>query len=478
MTAPRVILRGSQDAALRAQLRTDATGDLRVVGLLFRLIDATVVNLPQSARFIVQDAIALPSLRPAASAEAYVQEHKNELAELFHRCSKENLVFGVAIASSREPNAWTALSTALESALFLLQHSIDGIRRPKVLLELVERGWNARVRQDSSPEGDVYARHVAVLDDRLQLFCRSELTHADPEIQARQIAAFGKPFADKLSSLRVAVVGCGGTGSPTATMLARSGVGELVLIDPDSLDASNLNRVRGLRARDIGKPKAPQLKNFIESIGLPIRVAAYEAYVDQAADAVDALASCDVVFGCTDDYIGREVLSVSLCMYAQVLIDVGLGGKIAEDHGVPSLRYHHARISTVLPEWGACLFCQGAISEAEIRTQYADRENPNMTPEERRVRYLTDGATSAPGVGPFTNAASDYAIATLFDLVKPFRRFPPELRRDMFSIDFVAMNLSSVEQIPNSDCPYCGTRSLCSAVEEYRLGRPSLGKCA
>ena len=477
MTAPRVILRGSQAAALRAHFCTDANGDLRVVAVLFRQIDVAVNELCPSARFVAQATTILPSLSPSTSADAYVKHHKEKLTDIFHRCSKGNLIFGIACSRPTGSSLTAPLAKVFESALLLLHCAIGGVQRPLVVLELADAGWIALVRKPSAPE-DVRARHVAVLDDRLQLFCHSELTHADPEIQARQIAAFGKPFADRLSSLRVAVVGCSGTGSPTATMLARSGVGELVLIDHDLLEASNLNRVRGLRARDIGRPKAPQLKNYIDSIGLPVKVAAYEAYVDQAADAVDALASCDVVFGCTDDYIGREVLSVSLCMYAQVLIDVGLGGKIAEGHGVPFLRYHHARISTVLPEWGACLFCQGAISEAEIRTQYADRENPNMTPEERRVRYLTDGATSAPGVGPFTNAASDYAIATLFDLVKPFRRFPPELRRDMFSIDFVAMNLSSVEHVQNSDCPYCGTRSLCSAVEEYRLGRPALGKRA
>jgi molybdopterin-synthase adenylyltransferase len=99
-----------------------------------------------------------------------------------------------------------------------------------------------------------------------------------------------------------------------------------------------------------------------------------------------------------------------------------------------------------------------------------------MTSEEKQERYLTAGDTSAPGVGPFTGVAADFAVATLFDLVKPFRRFPGELRRDMFCVDFVTMHLSSVEQTPNSECPYCGTRSMVSAPESYRLNRPALGK--
>jgi molybdopterin/thiamine biosynthesis adenylyltransferase len=48
-----------------------------------------------------------------------------------------------------------------------------------------------------------------------------------------------------LSHLRVAVVGAGGLGSQIANALALLGVGHLLLIDPDRLELSNLNRVVG-----------------------------------------------------------------------------------------------------------------------------------------------------------------------------------------------------------------------------------------
>ena len=55
---------------------------------------------------------------------------------------------------------------------------------------------------------------------------------------------------------RAVVVGAGGTGSAVATLLARAGVGELIIIDGDDLAGSNMNRVRGYQAKDIGKNKA------------------------------------------------------------------------------------------------------------------------------------------------------------------------------------------------------------------------------
>jgi hypothetical protein len=306
--------------------------------------------------------------------------------------------------------------------------------------------WLARTRSADQPSNAIPARHTLVLAERLYLYGYRTSSSDHTEVQARQAAAFGQPFTDQQQSLRVGVVGCSGTGSPFSTLAARSGIGELVHIDKDKLSKNNLNRVRGFKTADIGKNKAIGLKEFIDSLGLSVAVAAYEAEVDLDANALDALASCDIIIGCTDDYCGRAVLNTAVYAYAQLLIDVGLGGRVAEDRdGQPMLRYNFGRISTILPEAGQCLFCQDVLRDVWIRTQEARRENPDISDEELKERYLEDGAAAAPGVGPFTNATADFAVGTLFDLIKPFRKFPPELRRDMFFIDFVLMTFRSHE---------------------------------
>ena len=48
--------------------------------------------------------------------------------------------------------------------------------------------------------------------------------------------------------------------------------------------------------------------------------------------------------------------------------------------------------------------------------------NPNLAAEARE-RYLVEVA-STPRRRPFTSAIADYGVATLFDLIKPFRKFP------------------------------------------------------
>ena len=68
-------------------------------------------------------------------------------------------------------------------------------------------------------------------------------------------ARFPEEMRTKLRSARVAVAGLGGLGSNIAVMLARSGVGELLLVDFDTVDVTNLNRQMYLIPQ-LGKPKA------------------------------------------------------------------------------------------------------------------------------------------------------------------------------------------------------------------------------
>ena len=59
------------------------------------------------------------------------------------------------------------------------------------------------------------------------------------------------------------VVGCGGTGFWTALLLAMSGAKELILVDTDILEVSNLNRLL-LREDQVGKKKTEVLKELID----------------------------------------------------------------------------------------------------------------------------------------------------------------------------------------------------------------------
>lgn len=73
-----------------------------------------------------------------------------------------------------------------------------------------------------------------------------------------QLGAAGQ---QKLQRARVLVAGCGALGSHTAAALLRAGVGNLILVDRDLVDESNLHRVAAFTEQDVGRPKAEALAN-------------------------------------------------------------------------------------------------------------------------------------------------------------------------------------------------------------------------
>lgn len=76
---------------------------------------------------------------------------------------------------------------------------------------------------------------------------------------------FPKEMQKKLRGAKVAVAGLGGLGSNIAAMLARSGIGKLLLVDFDTVDVTNLNRQMYF-IEHLGKPKTEALTELLYRI--------------------------------------------------------------------------------------------------------------------------------------------------------------------------------------------------------------------
>src|SRR5258706_11144601 len=99
---------------------------------------------------------------------------------------------------------------------------------------------------------------------------------------------------------------CSGTGSPLIEQLARLGFGRLVLVDPDSVEERNLNRIVNSWREDayLKRPKVEAMARAIAAMGFGTEV---EIIHDHLASpgVVKAVAECDVLFGCMDGVEGR-----------------------------------------------------------------------------------------------------------------------------------------------------------------------------
>ena len=485
MNDNRISFVSSFETELRDWLSSHPDGHERGALVLFRKINREVVGLALSTRFVAVSYIQMADDWVIESSPIHLRINLRLLPEVYFRCEQEGLELGFVHSHPSGALYFSGKDDVNEQNILRGYAGCNGPQVSLVAMVLCDDKWLGRVRTGTQPEHTQSVRHVAVLGEGIALHLRDNGANDDDaslEMLQRQEVAFGRPFNRKLSSLRAVVVGAGGTGSPTATLLARSGVGELVIIDGDNLEGSNLNRVRGYRHADIGKNKAVTLAGFIDSLGLPIKVASIPEFVDRSPVAVDAIASADIIFGCTDDVVGRDTLTQAMYYYCLVYIDMGLTGMIATDEaGLPYLRDHRGRVSTMLPEFGACLRCQRVVTDEKIKYELAVRKNPELAkldPETlRREHYLTGGGESAPGVGPFTSAVADNAVASFMHLVRPYRRMSSDLRQDNIWQDFVHLGVYSNMPAIDENCFCCGQDGLLCAPEgNYRLGTPSLGK--
>jgi hypothetical protein len=114
----------------------------------------------------------------------------------------------------------------------------------------------------------------------------------------------------KLSIPNIAtVVGCGGTGHWTALFLAMSGVKELVLIDPDRIEVSNLNRLM-FPPLARGRHKVKELEKIIKNIRPKIRVETHIAKIECPSHCIILRGT---IFCCTDNLKSQQII----CAYAR-----------------------------------------------------------------------------------------------------------------------------------------------------------------
>ena len=231
----------------------------------------------------------------------------------------------------------------------------------------------------------------------------------------RSIRAFGGAIQAVLAQLRIAIVGCGGTGSSVVEQLVRLGVRHFYLFDPKNLTDSNVTRVYGSHPGLVGDPKVQVLAEHIRRIAPDAEVVAVMSSITQQ-DAARRLLDADVIFGCSDDNAGRLVLSRIAAYFMTPVIDCGVKLTGADDGSLEGI---YGRV-TVLGPGAACLDCRGRI---DMRRAAAEA----MAASEHRRLAAEGYAAELPDVEPAVVAYTTLvASAAVGELIERLVHYGPE----------------------------------------------------
>jgi molybdopterin-synthase adenylyltransferase len=135
----------------------------------------------------------------------------------------------------------------------------------------------------------------------------------------------GGPGQQRLKAATVALVGAGGLGAPAALYLAAAGVGRLVIIDPDDVALSNLQRQVLYRTADVGAPKVERARDVLAALNPNVEIECRQRAIEGAADAERELAGATVVLDGTDTFAVRYAVNEACHRLGVTLISGAVG---------------------------------------------------------------------------------------------------------------------------------------------------------
>jgi molybdopterin/thiamine biosynthesis adenylyltransferase len=287
---------------------------------------------------------------------------------------------------------------------------------------------------------------------RSELFAPNRLDESIASQYDRQVRAFGPVGQAAVASQRVAIVGLGGTGSIVAQQLSYLGVHNFVLIDPDVVDATNLNRTVGAVPADIGRPKVHVAAAAIRAI---MPGAAVEEIVGDVTFGAIArkVATSDFIFSCTDTEGSRAVLGQVAYQYLVPMVDVGVN--IVVENG--SVRYLEGRAQMFAPGLG-CYVCGEQLDwqtvRRDLQTEHHRREDP----------YFTGGGEPQPAVISLNGVVASFGVTMFLGVIAGI---PSVARHQRY--DGITGRVRTLSQTPVTDCVVCSAAGALARGDEWPL---------
>ncbi|AHK78145.1 molybdopterin-synthase adenylyltransferase [Ectothiorhodospira haloalkaliphila] len=224
---------------------------------------------------------------------------------------------------------------------------------------------------------------------------------------------------ERLAAAHVLIIGLGGLGSPVAMYLAAAGVGQLTLVDFDTVDLSNLQRQIIHTSDRIGQPKVHSARQTLEGINPTVRIHCIDQALEGAA-LEDAVREADLVMDCTDNFATRFTVNRASVATGTPLVSAAV----------------------IRMEGQITVFEPGNPDSPCYQCLYGEGEETGETCSETGV------LASLPGVMGTLQATE--ALKWLVGL--------PTLRGRLLLLDAMGMEWRSIRVPKDPGCPICGSK--------------------
>jgi adenylyltransferase/sulfurtransferase len=251
-----------------------------------------------------------------------------------------------------------------------------------------------------------------------------ELTRDELQRYARQIVLpeLGEEGQRRLRAARVLLVGAGGLGSPVALYLAAAGIGTLGIVEPDRVDASNLQRqvLHGTGA--LGRKKLESATARLRDLNPGVEVVPHDAWFS-AENALSLVQAYDVVADGTDSFTARYLVNDACVLAAKPNV-----------HG--SVFRFEGQATVLCAPGGPCYRCL-----------YPEPPPPELVPS------CAEGGVLGvvPGLVGLLQAT---------EVLKLVAGFGTPLVGRLVLVDALGPEFRTVRIRPDPACPACGTREI------------------
>lgn len=246
-------------------------------------------------------------------------------------------------------------------------------------------GYSARIWRHAGKRlwEPQWASRVRIVGDRMQVSLPDGPARYSQRYQRRTIDAWGTDVQQVIGSLRVGVVGAGSVGSQVVESLARTGFGELMILDYDAVEDHNLDRILNATAEHarLGAPKAEvaAISAAVHATHPDFKVG-WNRFSAVEARGLQLLKDCDLIFSCVDRPAGRATLNALAYGHLIPVVD----GGVLVTPGKNTMKGAEWRAHVAAPG-RRCMECIGQFDPGLVQ---ADRDGLLVDP--RYIAQLPD----------------------------------------------------------------------------------------